>query len=75
MQVTFLEIALSYLAVASNQSSFTHGDSVQSWANLLDLGYKVVLGVQSGHALALGLGLVALVAVTAVAVTHAVRAR
>lgn len=75
MQVTFLEIALSYLAVASNQSSFTHGDSVQSWANLLDLGYKVVLGVESGHALALGLGLVALVAGTAVAVTHAVRAR
>jgi len=75
MQVTFLEIALSYLAVVSNQSSFTHADSVQSWANLLDLGYKVVLGVHSGHALALGLGLVALVAVTAVAVTHAVRAR
>ncbi len=75
MQVTFLEIALSYLAVISNQSSFTHGDSVQSWANLLDLGYKVVLNVQSGHALALGLGLVALVALTAVLVTRAARAR
>ncbi len=75
MQVAFLEIALSYLAVASNQSSFTHGDSVQSWANLLDLGYKVVLGVQSGHALVLGLALMALVAGTAVAVSYAVRAR
>jgi ABC-type dipeptide/oligopeptide/nickel transport system permease subunit len=75
MQITFLEIGLSYLAVASNQSSFTHADSVHSWANLLALGYKVVLGVHSGHALVLGLGLVALVAGTAVAVTHAVRAR
>ncbi len=75
MQVVFLEIALSYLAVISNQSSFTHSDSVHSWANLLDLGYKVVLNLDSGHALVLGLGLVALVAVTAVAVSYAVRAR
>ncbi len=75
MQVVFLEIGLSYLAVISNQSSFTHSDSVQSWANLLDLGYKVVLNLDSGHALVLGLGLVGLVAATAVSVSYAVRAR
>ncbi len=75
MQVVFLEIALSYLALADNQPSFTHMDDTHSWADLLDLGYKVVLDLDSGHALALGLGMVALVAASATLAGRAARAR
>jgi len=75
MQVVFLEIALSYLAIAERQGSFTHSDDTHSWASLLDLGYKVVLDLPSWHALGLGLGLIALVAVTAVTASAAARAR
>ena len=75
MQVVFLEIALSYLAAAENQPSFTHADSLHSWADLLDLGYKVTLDVPSGHALGLGLGIIALVAASAVLAGAAARAR
>ncbi len=76
MQVTFLELALSYLAVKEKQSSFTHADSVKSWANLLEIGYpSLVLDVPTGHALALGLGLVALVTTMSLMLTSAARAR
>ncbi|MCK6523803.1 hypothetical protein L6R49_20530 [Myxococcota bacterium] len=75
MQVVFLEIALSYLALSDSQPSFTHGDSVRSWADILYLGYQVILDVETGHALALGLGLVGVVALMSLSVTWAVRAR
>lgn len=75
MQVVFLEIGLSYLAVQDTQPSFTHGDSEKSWADLLYLGYQSFLDVPSGHALVLGLCLVGVVALMSVFVTHAVRAR
>ena len=76
MQVVFLEIALSYLALADDQPSFTHPDSMRSWADLLNLGYpSLVLDVPSGHALALGLGLVGMVAIMALSLGHAARGR
>ena len=75
MQVVFLEIGLSYLAVQDTQPSLTHGDSEKSWADLLYYGYQAFLGVESGHGLALGLVLVGVVALTTVFVTSAVRAR
>ncbi len=76
MQVVFLEIALSYLALAQDQPSFTHADSLRSWADLLKLGYTaLVLDVPSGHALVLGLGLVGMVAVMTVSLSRAARAR
>ncbi len=78
MQVVFLEIALSYLALAENQPSFTHGDALMSWADLLKLGYPSLipsLGYDSGHALFLALGLLGVVAVMAIAIGRAARAR
>lgn len=75
MQVVFLEIALSYLAVQDTQPSFTHGDSEMSWADLLYLGYQAFLDVPIWHALQLGVGLIGLVALCTVLVGHAVRAR
>jgi ABC-type dipeptide/oligopeptide/nickel transport system permease subunit len=78
MHVAFLEIALSYLALAENQPSFTHADSLKSWADLLKLGYPSLipsLGYNSGHALALGLVLLGLVAMSAIAIGRAARAR
>lgn len=63
MQVVFLEIALSYLAVKDQQPAFTHSDSVHSWATLLYDGYTwLVASVPMAHAMVLGLVLVALVA-------------
>ncbi len=76
MQVVFLEIALSYLALAQDQPSFTHPDSLKSWADLLNLGYtSLILDVPTGHALALGLTLIGVVAVLALALGRAVRSR
>lgn len=76
MHVVFLEIALSYLALAEDQPSFTHADSLKSWADLLALGYpSLVLDVPSSHALLLGLGLVGMVMVMSVSIGHAARAR
>ena len=78
MHVVFLEIALSYLALAENQPSFTHADSLKSWADLLKLGYPSLipsLHYDSGHALTLGLVLLGLVAVCSIAVGRAARAR
>ncbi len=76
MQVTFLELSLSYLALASEQPSFTHPDSMRSWADILQLGYlSLALGKPTGHALVLGLGLVALVTASAMLLTRAARAR
>lgn len=77
MQVIFLEIALSYLALAQDQPSFTHPDSLKSWADLLNLGYTWVVfdDVNTGHALALGLGLIGIVAVMSLATGRAARAR
>lgn len=76
LQVTFLELGLSYLAVQDSQSSFTHPDSLKSWADLLYMGYTSIgIGMPTGHALVLGLGLVALVTVMAKLTTTVVRAR
>ena len=78
MQVVFLEIALSYLALAENQPSFTHADSLKSWADLLKLGYPSLipsLDYDSGHALVLGLGLLGLVATSSILIGRAARAR
>ncbi|MCB9778401.1 MAG: hypothetical protein H6742_07555 [Alphaproteobacteria bacterium] len=76
MQVVFLEIALSYLAVAEDQPSFTHADSLVSWADLLNLGYPaLVLDVPTTHALVLGLSLIAVVAVVTLCAGIAARAR
>lgn len=76
MQVVFLEIALSYLALAETQPSFTHADSTKSWADLLYVGYPgLVLDVPSLHALFLGLGLIGVTALLAVSLSSAARAR
>jgi oligopeptide transport system permease protein len=76
MQVVFLEIALSYLALAENYPSFTHGDNLRSWADLLKLGYpSLIFDVGTLHALILGLGLVGLVALMAQAIGQAAKAR
>lgn len=77
MQVTFLEIALSYLSSVENQSSFTHADSVRSWADLLRIGYPSLVTelIDSSHALWLGLGLVALVTMMSLMLSSAARAR
>lgn len=76
-QVTFLELGLSYLAVQDAQSSFTHPDSTKSWADLLYMGYPSIVldGVETQHALVLGLALVALVTAISKFSTIAVRAR
>jgi len=75
MQVVFLEIALSYLAVFLNEPSFTHPAGQHSWAIILYEGYKALLGFPLWHAAALGLGLVALTASVALGLRHATRAR
>ncbi len=76
MQVVFLEIALSYLAVSQRQPAFTHADSVHSWATLLYDGYTwLVASVPSGHAMVLGLALVGMVALMAQGFRLAARAR
>lgn len=77
MQVVFLEVALSYLAVKSERPSFTHPDSLRSWADLLDMGYigLIVEGVPMLHALWLGLGLIAMVVLTATSIAKMVEAR
>ncbi len=76
LQVTFLELGLSYLAVQKDQSSFTHSDSLKSWADLLYMGYTSIgLGMPTSHALVLGLALVGLVTLMAKATTTMVRAR
>ncbi len=77
MQVVFLEVALSFLALASGEPSFTHNEATtKSWADLLYQGYQsLAIDVPSGHALVLGLGLVAVTAVAAVSISSAARAR
>jgi len=75
MQVVFLEIALSYLAVSRNEPSFTHSDGTYSWATLLYQGYTALLGEPLWHAAFFGLLLVALVAVMSQAFRLAARAR
>ncbi len=76
MQVTFLEISLSYLSLASEQPSLTHADLATSWADILNEGYlSIAVDAPTGHALVLGLGLLAAVTAAALLVTHAARAR
>jgi ABC-type dipeptide/oligopeptide/nickel transport system permease subunit len=78
MQVVFLEIALSYLALMEDQPSFTHPDSSRSWAALLEDGYKAIFigdKFPSEHALWLGLGLLALVGLMAASIGRMARAR
>jgi ABC-type dipeptide/oligopeptide/nickel transport system permease subunit len=75
VQVVFLEIALSYLALRRNAPSFTHSDAVYSWATLLYQGYTALLGVPLLHSLGLGLGLVAVIAALAQSVRLGARAR
>ncbi len=76
-QVTFLELALSYLSIQQKQSSFTHPDDLRSWADLLKVGYQalVIPNVGTGHALAAGLTLVGAVVLFARLGTYAARAR
>lgn len=45
MQVVFLEIALSYLALQRSTQSFTHTENLYSWATLLYQGYSWMLFV------------------------------
>lgn len=76
MQVVFLEIALSYLAVSRQQPSFTHADSVYSWASLLYDGYTALVGgTPMMHAMMLGLALVAAIALMAQSIRMGARAR
>ncbi len=78
MQVVFLEIALSYLALMEGRPSFTHPDSSRSWADLLQLGYKSLfpsLRYDSEHALWLGLSLLGLVGLMTVSIGRMARAR
>ncbi len=75
MQVVFLEIALSYLALRRSEPAFTHLDSEHSWATLLYQGYTSLLGTGLYGSLVLGLALVALVATMAQALRLAARAR
>ena len=81
MQVVFLEIALSYLALKDDYPALTHPDSDKSWAELLIIGYRSVVfdtpdkPMPGRHALDLGLGLVALVAIMSLCMTRAGRAR
>jgi len=68
MQVVFLEIALSYLAVPFKEPAFTHSDSTYSWAELLYFGYQsIISGEWFGadslmHAMVVGLGLIGITA-------------
>ncbi len=83
MQVVFLEIALSYLAIRRNAGSFTHKDNLNSWAVLLHQGYGELVSlaspapgeVQHVHTLVFGLFLVAWVATLAQALRLGARAR
>ncbi len=75
MQVVFLEIALSYMALSQYQPSFTHSDSAYSWASLLYFGYTSLLGVPMMHALVLGVALVGIVAFMAQALRASAGAR
>lgn len=75
LQVVFLEVALSYLALALNEPSFTHAADEQSWAVILYEGYKALLGLPLGHAAVLGLGLLGAVGSVAVSLQRATRAR
>lgn len=75
LQIVFLEIALSYLAVSQHEPALTHPDSSHSWASLLYLGYTSLLGAPVGHALVLSLGLIASVALFAHAVREGAKAR
>jgi ABC-type dipeptide/oligopeptide/nickel transport system permease subunit len=77
MQVVFLEVALSFLALAAGEPSFTHNEATtKSWADLLYQGYQsIAMDVPSTHALVLGLLLVSLTAVAAVSISSAARAR
>ena len=76
MQVAFLEVALSILRSNLNGLPL-HPDSLRSWADLLNMGYVglVVDGVPMLHALWLGIGLIALVVLTATAISKMVEAR
>jgi ABC-type dipeptide/oligopeptide/nickel transport system permease subunit len=77
MQVVFLEVALSFLALAAGEPSFTHNEATtKSWADLLYQGYQsIAMDVPSAHALVLGLVLVAVTAVATVSISAAARAR
>lgn len=82
MQTVFLEIALSYLVqVPPVQADLTHSADVKSWASILYLGFQTVAGGEwfgdrsMLHALVLGLGLVAAIALMAQAFRQAARQR
>ena len=76
MHVVFLEVALSYFAVVQEQASFTHSDSVHSWADLLRMGYTgLVFDVPTTHALVLGLALIGLVVTASTAISKAAGGR
>ena len=76
MQVVFLELSLSYLAIVAESGSLTHSDDVRSWAELLHMGYAaVVVNEPSMHALVIGLALITLIVVMATSLSTMARAR
>ena len=84
MQVVFLEVSLSYLAMIQEQPSFTHSESTHSWAELLYQGYIGLIiqpiaphgePVTTMHILALGLFLIGLVVVGSFSLSRAAEAR
>lgn len=75
MQVVFLEIALSYLAVSTSEPSFTHPENLHSWATLLYQGYTALLGEPLYHSLVTGLVLVGMVALGTQSLRLAARGR
>jgi len=78
MTVAFLEVALSYLALVEDQSSFTHVDDLFSWADVLKEGYTYIAFkgmMPTGHSLVLGICLLGLIVVTAMSISKAAEAR
>ena len=84
MQVVFLEVSLSYLAMVQDQPSFTHSESTHSWAELLYQGYIGLIidpiaphgePVTTMHILGLGLFLIGLVVIGSFSLSRAAEAR
>ena len=69
-------VKLSYLALVEEQASFTHADNLRSWADLLKQGYLwLVFDMNTGHLLVVGIGLLAMIVLTATSIAKAAEAR
>ena len=78
MQLAFLEVALSFLAMISDSPSISHTDNLSSWGELLFMGYSSLLiekDVSTIHTLVLGLCLLGVVVLGSTSLTKAARAR